>query len=528
MNTYIITSVLIAVVLLVFLKLKYKIMSINRIDARARIKRSILTGVEPTIPVSSDFTDGTWLNTDTRPGEFFVNLEDRKLWIGVTPYGSPDIGFIEILTDNTIIPVNNLAAVLAAGNTTGANDIILSGSRVIKSGLGGVISLNYTGAVQISADDNASGNGLYISNGFTQLKDQGYLMLQAFSGVVATPQPSIFLDVTGTGVVQLSAAAVTANDVFSHVVTAGNNISMFGTTNTNTAGDYNFFTGLSNTNTIGDANTIFGNTNNNISGNYNFISGGLNTNTAGDYNTILGDSNINTVGSNNFIAGNGNTITSGSYSAILGGTGNTIDSNGDRNAIIAGNGNTIVTGSSHRRNLVSGTGNSIDHTSAVIGSYVCGSSNISKAGNSILTGAFNTMHHIGIMYGAVSGSTIGSNGLTNNGTTTTNATPAVLTFAVPSNVGYRVRITALATIPATGACKEWEGFGIIKNLAGTTSLVGAGITMTSTFADAGLATAILAAAANNGTDTLDLTVTGIAATTINWIIGISYEKVIIA
>jgi len=45
-------------------------MSINKIDARHRIKRSILTGVTPTVPPSNDFTDGTWLNTDIRAAEF--------------------------------------------------------------------------------------------------------------------------------------------------------------------------------------------------------------------------------------------------------------------------------------------------------------------------------------------------------------------------------------------------------------------------------------------------------------------------
>lgn len=56
-------------------------MSIYKADSRHRVKRSILTGVTPTAN-AGDFTDGTWLNTDIRPGEFFYNVADERLWIG--------------------------------------------------------------------------------------------------------------------------------------------------------------------------------------------------------------------------------------------------------------------------------------------------------------------------------------------------------------------------------------------------------------------------------------------------------------
>jgi len=45
-------------------------------------KRSDQTGVVPTIGPSNDHTDGTWIDTDIYPGEFYINMEDQKVWFG--------------------------------------------------------------------------------------------------------------------------------------------------------------------------------------------------------------------------------------------------------------------------------------------------------------------------------------------------------------------------------------------------------------------------------------------------------------
>ena len=61
-------------------------------DARILVKYSTISGDEPTIPESSDHTDGTWLPTDVYIGEFFLNTVDSLLWIrtddGIVPIGS--------------------------------------------------------------------------------------------------------------------------------------------------------------------------------------------------------------------------------------------------------------------------------------------------------------------------------------------------------------------------------------------------------------------------------------------------------
>ena len=58
-------------------------MSIVKLDAKIKIKRSTTTGEVPTIGPSGDHTDGTWSATDIYEGELFLNTVDRKLWVGV-------------------------------------------------------------------------------------------------------------------------------------------------------------------------------------------------------------------------------------------------------------------------------------------------------------------------------------------------------------------------------------------------------------------------------------------------------------
>lgn len=56
-------------------------MALNTLDARHRVKRSIISGQTPTFNTQENFTDGTFLTTDIRPGEFFYNMVDERLFI---------------------------------------------------------------------------------------------------------------------------------------------------------------------------------------------------------------------------------------------------------------------------------------------------------------------------------------------------------------------------------------------------------------------------------------------------------------
>jgi hypothetical protein len=93
------------------------------------------------------------------------------------------------------------------------------------------------------------------------------------------------------------------------------------------------------------------------------------------------------------------------------------------------------------------------------------------------------------------------------------------------NAGETIRysLTIIAKNTSTGAAKEWKADGLIKNVGGTTSMVGSQ-TNVSTWADASMASASLGVSADNTNDSLLVEVTGIAATTINWYGRLDYVK----
>lgn len=120
------------------------------------------------------------------------------------------------------------------------------------------------------------------------------------------------------------------------------------------------------------------------------------------------------------------------------------------------------------------------------------------------------------------GSLYGSYGSIQSYNITNNATPVTLlnSLSIYNNSSYKVTINAIATDSA-GNSKEWSGSGIIKNIGGTTTVVST-ITMSSVVADGSMSTATLTVAANNTTDTLDFTATGISSTLINWNAKVDY------
>ncbi len=640
-------------------------MSINTQKSRERIKRSTLTGVVPTVPVSADFTDGTWLNTDIRAGEFFYNIPDEKLWIGTNT----------VPLELTSGIGNTLAQILLNGNTTGGSDIEMSlGDSIISPDISGVRnsalnlgqidttvsytdtaltmfskSIYETGRIRNIVNDASNSTpvvgdiyamvdilnnpgvqttvGLIannlVNNSFANLVIDADIMnptiyqstinntlysylsqhpsqikltisdnntaipnpatdifAQIDTYIVGTNKPNILIqtnvpgnfnqriDIAHTGMVIASDIGLTissfsveinttsffdimgmynglsatifrtddnfaipitstsnqtpgiiigsqnstiAAGVYNSLIIGGNNNQILvgngniisGANNSNNTGSGNFITGINNINN-GSSSIIFG-TNNTNNDDYNIIGGFTNTNTAGNNNILSGTNNINTLGDYNFISGDTNTNTSGSGN-IISGTNNT-NTSGNYN-FISGGGNTNTNGSG---NILSGQGNEI----------------LNNVQNSLLVGSNNIMFNPGIMYGN-GGVDVISNGFSNAYNHTGNATPTLLTidgtnsFKIDLSVTYRVELTLLVKNVNTGDAKEWKGFGIIKNVAGTTSLVGGTLTMTSTIGDVSLATATVAVTANNTTDCLDITVTGIAATNLIWNCGIEY------
>lgn len=668
-------------------------MSINTQKSRERIKRSTLTGVVPTVPVSSDFTDGTWLNTDIRAGEFFYNIPDEKLWIGTNT----------VPLELTSSIGNTLAQILTNGNTTGASDISVDSGQVIKSSVGNsylsledpttsgsILGSGISTYIQIkptslklqgpsatvfdftassyffrtlnpatdgyyifetgvdldvntgdyfsiwSTDDVATGTGKYgaIQLGAATSPDQ--VIIKAFDAATLTATSIYKTDTTGVQseiytYVSDNVIGSGARSSIKQIVTGGtptlvlstqdyvnnifNNISLgngvdldandgtsfsditinpqyirLGLNSTSTTGiglginnsagisrlDFQIGNNLSSSystspavglgggaaifinarnSTIGSGislstiissinssitggttSTIIGSQNSTIAaGVYNSaIIGGNDNQILGGQGNIISGSNNNNIGSGSIISGSHNTmngsssIMSGGYNTITSGISNLIIGNSNINILGSNN---IIGGDSNNNsgnnNILSGQSNL--NTSGS-GNIISGSGNEIYVSDSLLIGANNIMTNPGIMYGNSGVNRLGS-GFSNTFASTINATPTLSTtdgtnsFKIDIDTAFRVELTLLAKNINTGDAKEWKGFGIIKNVGGTTSLVGGTLTMTSTIGDVSLATATVAVTANNTTDTLDITVTGIAATDLAWNCSIQYVLV---
>lgn len=182
---------------------------INRQDSRHRIKRSNLTGVVPTAhTASTDFTDGTWLNTDLREAEFFYNIPDKKLWIGT------GTSSIEIAQIGSTTSGNSLEQTLAIGNNSGTNNIIMGTATVIKSANGtSSISLDYAGV----------GGDILLSTDGSILADK-YIWLG--NSIPGKPLPTVQIK-NQTGDIHLEASNTIKLDTAAAINLLGNTIGLY-------------------------------------------------------------------------------------------------------------------------------------------------------------------------------------------------------------------------------------------------------------------------------------------------------------
>lgn len=220
--------------------------------------------------------------------------------------------------------------------------------------------------------------------------------------------------------------------------------------------------------------------------------------------SIITNSNNTNSGIANIIGGDANSCT-GDYS-ILTGYSNIINA---------------------QYNIVGG-GNNIANANA---NLIVGSTNDVSGEASVTFGTGNTNNYSGsIMGGNIAA---GAFGIVAVGGQTTNATPKELFVSnsgteriiIPVQSGYAVQITAIATDLANGDTKEFHGNGLIKNYSGTVALVGT-ITMSSSFGDSSLSSTSLAITADTINSSLKVTATGLSSTTINWLVSVTYEKII--
>lgn len=283
---------------------------------------------------------------------------------------------------------------------------------------------------------------------------------------------------------------------------AGNNISGFGNSLDNS--NYNSISGY--------LNTPYNSANNNISGlqsalytsDANIIGGQLHSLTASYYNIVGGESN--TLNNSNFndVSGSNNKIYALSAYNNVSGVSNSLTASSTRN-IVGGQSNSL---SLSKFNIVEGQNNAL---TGVTHSIIVGENATVSNQTNMIQSSNNFSSTIG-GYGKLLGRGI-----------SVNLSPTLLSnsLKIASGYSYYVRCTVIG-VSAIGGSIQFKGEGIVKNVSGTTSLVSA-ITMTSTVSDAAVSTSTMTALANNTTDTLDLTVTGINLLTMNWTSQIDYE-----
>lgn len=244
--------------------------------------------------------------------------------------------------------------------------------------------------------------------------------------------------------------------------------------------------------------------------------------------------------------GNSNKVpTTGDYGTVAGGQGNTAGgSGGTHNTVGGGNANAILA-TAGDNTIGGGNSNGISSTSS--GSTVGGgtSNTITGINATIPGGANNTAagnYAFSIGQAAIgkaitgvythSAGNLQTNGDAQNeryivGFRTLNATPTPLTtthgaaaatnqpaLAAGSAMSFIGHVVARNT--STGDMAAWYISGCLKNVSGTTSLVGTP-TVTALGADAGASGWALAVTADNTNDCLQITATGAASTTIKWI-----------
>jgi len=234
---------------------------------------------------------------------------------------------------------------------------------------------------------------------------------------------------------------------------------------------------------------------------------------SGSYSTISGGEDNTATGQHATVSGGTSGYASGTYSVVSGGSKNI--STEPHSVVSGGNSNTASAESSV---VGGGSSNVASGEGAVISG---GDSNIASGAYSWIPGGAGSDTH-GVTYAFAYGGDYGQTFGAFIGADTTDGTPTVLS-TVAGSIGpaYTVvlptnSVAACAGVFVVTDATDAAGFeckAVAKNIAGTTTLVTGACVAIGT-PDASLATVAMGVQANNTDDTIETTVTGIAATTL--------------
>lgn len=138
--------------------------NLAKVFSRLITKHSSNPGETPTIPSSSDHTDGSWSNTDLYTGELFLNTADERAW-----FRNELSGFSEVMVINT-----TGTTTFATGSTV---DMCPGGLLKVPqiSGCSGTVDVSGDRITSVSSPTNGTdaANKDYVDNnaGAQQLSD---------------------------------------------------------------------------------------------------------------------------------------------------------------------------------------------------------------------------------------------------------------------------------------------------------------------------------------------------------------------
>lgn len=333
-------------------------MTFITVDAKMRIKRSTVSLEVPAMGVTPDHTDGSWSKNDIYEGEFFLNIPDKRLWVGVGAAPEEialidDLDALETVYSSDGEIIDSIRTIKLA--TTDAD-----GSLIIADNAG-ISAFKVDGVRDVYIDKIKSTEP--AANFTVKITPTGKLISEQVEAQnIATTDLTI--GTSGARLLKMSSALAT------HYVAFRDSSNSFDILQVNGAGYVN-----SSANTGINTNTIFGN---------DTAQAG---HTTGWGNTILGKSAGKAVTSANrnvFIGENaGINVTTGVGAVALGHNALSLNTSGNDNIAIGRN---ALVSSSTANNSVSIGAHSLDSSTTGDSNYAIGYYSLSD----ITTGAYNT------------------------------------------------------------------------------------------------------------------------------------------
>lgn len=471
-----------------------------------------------TVPLSEDFTDGSWDVFDLALSEFGVLEDTEQLFIRI----GGTIKEVNLTTGGN----ETLAETLVLGNATGGTDISIStGDVIVFEATATQIAMTGTTMDLTSATISLNGgtNTVLRTDADITFDYNG----DSYTFPVGDGTIGQVLETDGAGQISWGDATVTmyepgsagtesiktvgggTNDATGNYATVSGGIN-------NLASGLDSFVGGGTTNTATvQHSAVVGGSNNEATGNNSFVGGGTTNKASGIQATIVGGGNLGHTanGTRSFIGGGADNVASAQDSTVTGGNGNTASGN---NSIV--NGGSANTASS----LNSSVGGGAVNTASATASHVTG-------GIYAIASRYGERSHAAGGFSATPGTAQHIELISRN--TTNNTTPTIMyidgaasliTVASGTSLSAIINISGIEDDGTEAA--HYVRKVMIKNVGGTTSLVGAVQTIgTDVETSAGLDVTITA---DNTNDALDIKVTGLASTNMKWVAHTSAVEII--